>query len=263
MKIIISPAKKMNVDTDTYETGGLPEFIEDTRILMNTIKALPIGEAKSLWKCNDKLARLNYERFQTMDLERALTPAVIAYEGLQYQHMAPGVFTTEELCYIAEHLYILSGFYGLLKPFDGVVPYRLEMQAKLSVNGSKDLYDFWGNRLYKALSGDDGIIINLASKEYAKCIEKYITTKDRFLTVEFGVLAEGKVRQKGTLAKMARGEMVRFMAQNRIETPEGMKEFCGLGFSFSRELSGGDRYVFLSGAGGPDTCASLESWQRM
>ncbi|MDE7332805.1 MAG: peroxide stress protein YaaA [Lachnospiraceae bacterium] len=259
MKIIISPAKKMNVDTDTYETGGLPEFIEDTRILMNTIKALPIGEAKSLWKCNDKLARLNYERFQTMDLEQALTPAVIAYEGLQYQHMAPGVFTTEELCYIAEHLYILSGFYGLLKPFDGVVPYRLEMQAKLSVNGSKDLYDFWGNRLYKALSGNDGIIINLASKEYAKCIEKYITTKDRFLTVEFGVLAEGKVRQKGTLAKMARGEMVRFMAQNRIEAPEGMKEFCGLGFSFSRELSGGDRYVFLSGAGGPDTCASLES----
>lgn len=90
MKMIISPAKKMNVDTDTYETGGLPEFIEDARILMNTVKALSFAEAKALWKCNEKLARLNYERFQTMDLERALTPAVIAYEGLQYQHMAPG-----------------------------------------------------------------------------------------------------------------------------------------------------------------------------
>lgn len=246
MKIIISPAKKMNVDTDTYETCGLPEFIEDARMLMNRIKALSFAEAKALWKCNDKLARLNYERFQTMDLERVLTPAVIAYDGLQYQHMAPGVFTCEELSYIAEHLYILSGFYGLLKPFDGVTPYRLEMQAGLSVNGSKDLYGFWGDRLYKRISGEDRTIVNLASKEYAKCIEKYLTPKDRFLTIEFGVLAEGKVRQKGTLAKMARGEMVRFMAQNRIESTEGMKKFKGLGFFFSGELSSEDRYVFLS-----------------
>ncbi|GFI18456.1 hypothetical protein IMSAGC009_03632 [Lachnospiraceae bacterium] len=250
MKMIISPAKKMNVDTDTYETGGLPEFIEDARILMNTVKALSFAKAKALWKCNEKLARLNYERFQTMDLERALTPAVIAYEGLQYQHMAPGVFTKEELSYIGEHLYILSGFYGLLKPFDGVVPYRLEMQAGLSVNGGKDLYSFWGDRLYKRLSGDDHIIINLASKEYAKCIEKYLTPKDRFLTVEFGVLTEGKVRQKGTLAKMARGEMVRFMAQNRIGNPEGMKAFKELGFSFSRELSSEDRYVYVTADAG-------------
>ena len=164
--------------------------------------------------------------------------------------MAPGVFTKEELSYIGEHLYILSGFYGLLKPFDGVVPYRLEMQAGLSVNGGKDLYSFWGDRLYKRLSGDDHIIINLASKEYAKCIEKYLTPKDRFLTVEFGVLTEGKVRQKGTLAKMARGEMVRFMAQNRIGNPEGMKAFKELGFSFSRELSSEDRYVYVTADAG-------------
>lgn len=253
MKMIISPAKKMNVDTDTYETDGLPEFMEDARILRDTVKALSFEQAKALWKCNEKLARLNYERFQTMDLEHALTPAVIAYEGLQYQHMAPGVFTSEELSYIREHLYILSGFYGLLRPFDGVVPYRLEMQAGLSVKGCKDLYGFWGERLYQRVLGDGCTIINLASKEYAKCIEKYITPKDRFLTVEFGVMTEGKVRQKGTLAKMARGEMVRFMAQNRIENPEGMKEFKELGFSFSSELSGKDRYVFLSAGSRPQS----------
>lgn len=245
MKIIISPAKKMNVDTDTFEIGGMPEFIEDAGILMNAVKALSFAEAKALWKCNDKLALLNYERFQKMDLKKSLTPAVISYEGLQYQHMAPGVFTTEALSYIGEHLRILSGFYGLLRPFDGVTPYRLEMQAGLSVRGCKDLYDFWGGRIHDKLAEDDGIIINLASKEYSRCVEKYITPEERFITVEFGELADGKVKQKGTLAKMARGEMVRFLAEKAIRGPEEIKAFRELGFSYAKELSDAERYVFI------------------
>lgn len=245
MKIIISPAKKMNVDTDTYAISGMPEFIKDTEILMNAVKKMSFEEAKALWKCNDKLARLNFERFEYMDLKRALTPAVMSYEGLQYQHMAPGVLTAAAISYIEEHLRILSGFYGLLRPFDGVVPYRLEMQAKLAVHGSRDLYDFWGKRLYRSLLDEDRIIINLASKEYAKCIEKYITPDDRFLTVEFGEVADGKVKQKGTLAKMARGEMVRFLAEKNITDFEYIKEFHELGFSFSKERSCEEKYVFV------------------
>lgn len=245
MKIIISPAKKMKIDTDTCAVSGIPEFIHDARILMEQIRSLNYQEAKALWKCNDALARLNYQRFQEMNPERMLTPAVIAYEGLQYQHMAPAVFTTDALSYIGEHLRILSGFYGILAPFDGVVPYRLEMQAKLPVNGSRDLYDFWGNRLYKSLTADDEIVINLASKEYSRCIEKYITPEDWFITIEFGELINGKIKQKGTLAKMARGEMVRFMAENQIHTPEEIKEFHELGFFYSEEYSGRERYVFL------------------
>lgn len=245
MKIIISPAKKMNIDTDTFPARQIPEFIEDTRVLMQAVKALTYAQAKELWKCNDKLAGLNYERFQNMELEKMLTPAVISYEGLQYQHMAPVVFTAHALSYIEEHLRILSGFYGLLKPFDGVVPYRLEMQAGLSVNGCRNLYEFWNNRLYQSLPDEDRIIVNLASKEYSQCIEKYITPKDTFLTIEFGEPAGGKVRQKGTLVKMARGEMVRFMAENQIENLKDLKEFHALGFSFCAELSGKDRYVFL------------------
>ena len=120
MKIIISPAKKMNVDTDSFEISGLPAFMEDTRVLMQAIRDLSFAEAKALWKCNDQLARLNYDRFQSMEPERALTPAVMAYEGLQYQHLAPAVLTREALSYVEEHLCILSGFYGLLQPFDGV-----------------------------------------------------------------------------------------------------------------------------------------------
>ena len=252
MKIIISPAKKMNVDTDSFDTDGLPVFLEDTRVLMKKVQSLSCSEAKALWKCNDNLARMNYERFQAMDMERSLTPAVMAYEGLQYQHMAPAVMTAGALSYVADHLCILSGFYGLLKPFDGVVPYRLEMQAKLAVKGHKDLYEYWGDRLYKELiflnkklPGEDQAVINLASKEYSQCVEKYITEKDRLITVEFCQITDGRPRQKGTLAKMARGEMVRFMAENRITDPVGIKGFDRLGFVWSKELSGENRYVFV------------------
>ncbi len=247
MKIIISPAKKMKVDTDSFEVRGIPEFIDHTIILMRKIQSLSLSEAKALWKCNDKLAELNYERYKNMDLARSLTPAIIAYEGLQFQRMAPGVFTKDALSYISDHLRILSGFYGILKPFDGVTPYRLEMQAKLSVNGFKDLYSFWGDSLYQCLADDDRIIINLASKEYSQCIEKYITSKDRFITIEFGELVGGKVNQKGTLAKMARGGMVRFMAENNISDLNGIKDFHELGFTYSEDLSNHEKYVFVKG----------------
>ena len=119
MRIIISPAKKMNVDTDTLAPAGLPVFLKETEQLMDWMRRLSYAEAKALWKCNDKIAEQNYRRFQEMDLTRNLTPAVTAYEGIQYQYMAPAVFGAEESEYIQEHLRILSGFYGVLKPFDG------------------------------------------------------------------------------------------------------------------------------------------------
>lgn len=233
------------MDTDSFEVTGVPGFIDDTIILMHEIQSLSMSEGKALWKCNDKLAELNYKRYKDMDLMHRLTPAVITYEGLQYQYMAPKVLTTEALSYISDHLRILSGFYGILKPFDGVTPYRLEMQAKLSVNDCKDLYDFWGERLYQSLVDDDRIIINLASREYSQCIEKYITPKDRFITIEFGELIERKVKQKGTIAKMVRGDMVRFMAENNISDLHGIKDFHELGFAYSKELSNDSKYVFI------------------
>ncbi len=245
MKIIISPAKKMNRNRDTYAVRGKPEFLEDAKSLMAAMQSLSPADAQTLWKCSDKLAELNDRRIREMDLEQCLTPAILAYEGLQYQHMAPAVFTDGALSYIEEHLRILSGFYGVLKPFDGVVPYRLEMQAKLSVNGCPDLYEFWGERLYASLRDEDRMIINLASKEYSKCIEKYITPDDRFLTLEFGEASAGKVRQKGTLAKMARGEMVRFLAENDICELEKIKDFRELGFSYCEELSDASKFVFI------------------
>ena len=247
MKIIISPAKKMNIDTDTLACRSVPVFLDETAELLTWMKNLTFAQAKELWKCNDKIAEQNYRRFQEMDLERNLTPAVIAYEGIQYQYMAPAVFGGAQTDYIQEHLRILSGFYGVLKPFDGVVPYRLEMQAKASEAG--DLYKFWGDKLYREVTreeqGAGSLIVNLASKEYSKCVEKYLTPEDRYLTIVFGELSDGKVKQKGTLAKMARGEMVRYLAEHEVEDPDGIKGFDRLGYCFDEALSNGREYVFL------------------
>ncbi len=144
MKIIISPAKKMNIDTDTYPVNKTPYFLEKTKLLKEYMQSLSYEEAKRLWGCNDKIAELNFRRFQEMDLMKGQTPAIVAYEGIQYQYMAPSVFTENALKYVEERLRILSGFYGALRPLDGVVPYRLEMQAKAKAGGRKDLYEFWG-----------------------------------------------------------------------------------------------------------------------
>ena len=245
MRIIISPAKKMNVREDILNYRNLPVFLEETDRIMDWMKSLSLEEAKTLWGCNEKLAKQNFERFAKMELRRRLTPAILSYEGIQYQYMAPAVFENQMLAYVQEHLRILSGFYGVLKPLDGVTPYRLEMQAKAKVNGTGDLYDFWGDRLYREVLDDSHIIINLASKEYSKCIEKYLLPKDRFITCIFGELSNGKVVQKGTYAKMARGEMVRFMAENNISKPEEMKQFNRLGYRFVDHLSTDMEYVFI------------------
>ena len=245
MKIIISPAKKMNIDTDSFEVQKLPMFLEDTKRLCKTMQDMSFAELKSLWGCNDKLAELNYNRLADMALEKSLTPAILSYEGLQYQHMSPMVFTKDALVYVEEHLRILSGFYGVLTPFTGVTPYRLEMQAKLSVEGKKDLYEFWGDKLYRAVIDEDRVIINLASKEYFKAIEKYLSPEDRFVTIEFGEYVDGKVKQKGTFAKMARGEMVRFMAEHQVTNVEQIKQFNVMGYHYEEALSTDSKMVFV------------------
>lgn len=244
MKIIISPAKKMVVD-DGLAWNALPVFLDRAENLKAHLQSLSYEEAKALWKCNDQIAKLNYERFTQMDLRHNLSPAILSYEGIQYQYMAPGVFTQDCLDYIQEHLFILSGFYGVLRPFDGITPYRLEMQAKLSAPDYTDLYQFWGDRLCRKVSEEDRVILNLASQEYARCIWPYLKSEDRFVTCVFGERKNGKIIQKGTLAKMARGEMVRFLAEMNAQRPEDAMAFDRLGFRYHEDLSRENEFVFL------------------
>ena len=245
MRIIISPAKKMKIDTESLPCRDLPVFLPKTEAIVQVLQGMGYDELKKLWKCNDAIAAVNVERLADMDLHTRLTPAVLAYEGIQYQYMAPGVFTDQELDYVQEHLRILSGFYGVLKPFDGVSPYRLEMQAKLKVCEAKDLYSYWNNSIAEYLLAETNCIINLASKEYSSCVSKYLPEHVRFITCVFGEEKNGKVIEKGTMCKMARGEMVRFLAENRVEDPEEIKAFDRLEYRFDASRSDENTFVFL------------------
>lgn len=245
MRIIISPAKKMNVDTDSLPCRGLPRFLDRAEILLERLRELDYEELKALWKCNDKLARLNADRVADMDLYRQLTPAILSYEGIQYRYMAPGVLSDTELDYLQEHLRILSSFYGVLRPFDGVTPYRLEMQAKLEVCGAKNLYSYWNSLIADSIFRETDLVVNLASAEYGVCVSRYCPPEARMIACIFGEKAGGRILEKGTLCKMARGEMVRFLAEADSDNPEAMKGFDRLGYRFAPEESGVDTWVFL------------------
>lgn len=245
MKIIISPAKRMKSDVDSIEYRDLPCYLAQTEKILNALKDLTYEEIKSIWNCNDQIAQLNFNRIRNMDLLNGLTPAILAYEGIQYRYMAPSVFENKSFEYIQEHLRILSGFYGILKPFDGVVPYRLEMQAKLKVGERDSLYDFWGSSLADKLITGGEPIVSLASKEYSRCISKYIGKEIQFVSCVFGEYVGDKVLEKGTAVKMARGEMVRFMAENQIENLSDIKTFDRLKYKFSQEHSNNNTYVFI------------------
>ena len=246
MQIIISPAKKMKEDIDSFACRDLPALLPRTRVLLRHLRGLDVPSLRKLLSCNDQIAELNYARFQTMDLERDLTPALLAYEGIQYRYMAPAVFTSDALEYVQEHLRILSGFYGVLRPFDGVLPYRLEMGARCSTPFCKSLYDFWGDSLYRTLTaGGEDTLLNLASAEYAKAVRPWVTPPVRWIDVTFGETDGDKVVEKGVYVKMARGEMVRFLAERNAETPEAAQGFDRLGYRFSPAHSTAASYVFL------------------
>lgn len=245
MRIIISPAKKMVPELELLEPVGVPMYMQETTSLLEYMRTLTYSELKELWKCNDKIAELNYERVQTMDLTRGLTPAILSYEGIQYQYMAPKVLEQDAVEYIQEHLRIVSGFYGLLRPLDGIVSYRLEMQSKLKGHTQKTLYKFWGDKLASQLAEETGCLINLASKEYSSAITKFLPKEVRCITCQFGELVNGKVKEKSPYVKMARGEMVRFMAEEKIQKPEQLHTFDRLGYTYSEEYSTMDNYVFL------------------
>lgn len=244
MKIIISPAKKMMYE-DIIPYKQMPVLLNKTESLMQYLKGLSYDELKKLLSCNDDIASLNFKRYEDMDLYRNLTPAILSYDGIQYKYMAPQVFENSYFEYIEKHLRIISGFYGVLKPFDGITPYRLEMQAKLKTDFCSSLYDFWGDNIYREVKDD--LIINLASEEYAKTVRRYLEDDVRFVDCIFGEMIGGKVREKGVYVKMARGEMVRFMAENDIQDINDIKNFNRLSFSYNDYLSEENKFVFLKG----------------
>lgn len=272
LKIIISPAKKMRILEDYSCRISAPVFQEKAGQLHAALLNLSFEELKKLWNCSEKLAVQNYERLHAWVPGRHLTPALLAYEGIQYQYMAPHIFSESQWAYAEEHLRILSGFYGILRPTDGVIPYRLEMQAKLApvreaFGSVNSLYEYWGDSIYRHLAAEtpadtdalliagpaakppadaDSLqIVNLASDEYSKSVLPFIAPSVTWVSCIFGELADGRVKVKGTLAKMARGEMVRWMAENQIQDVRRLRDFRQLSYLFHEELSSDREYVFL------------------
>lgn len=264
MVFIVSPAKKMTDACDVFAWRAMPRFLPRACELLDALRALSYDEAKALWKCSDALASLNYERVRASDpaCSAMCAPAVFAYEGIQYQHMAPQVMTEDQLDYLERHLRILSGFYGVLRPFDAVVPYRLEMQAKLAVGGARDLYGFWGPRLFEALAEDAAheaaasplarpVIVNLASQEYAKAVLPHAKAAAkaggdvRVVTCLFGTVRDGALIQRSTEAKAARGTFVRWCAEYAVEDVRELEGFDEAGYAFDRGLSSDETLVFV------------------
>ena len=248
LRIITSPAKKMRVVDAPPWPVREPAFLPRAQRLVEELRALTRDETQALWRCSDRLADLNYERVRTMDLIRGDTAAVIAYEGIQYTHMAPEVMSEGELAWLDEHLRILSGLYGMLRPLDSVVPYRLEMQARLAADGARDLYGFWGDSLYEALASECDLIVNVASVEYARAVTPFVREGGpQILTCLFGVLRDGRLRQPATEAKAARGTFIRWCAERGVEGPDELRDFRERGYALDERRSDAATLVFVRG----------------
>ncbi|MBR3839729.1 MAG: peroxide stress protein YaaA [Erysipelotrichales bacterium] len=249
MKIIISPAKEMSTENDFLDNLKTPILLEKAKPLFEYMKCLSYSNLQDVLKCNDKLAMLNYNRYQSGNIDSKLVAALLAYDGIAYKYMAPQVFDENQFAYVNKHLRIISGLYGLLRPMDGIIPYRLEMQAKIHYDTYTSLYDYWKDAIYQELTKDTTCIVNLASKEYSKIIEAYLTPDVSFIDVVFGEMVNGKLVEKGVFVKMARGAMVRYMASNNVTTIEGIKSFNELGYTFSEAINKGNKttLVFIKG----------------
>lgn len=245
MKLIISPTKKMIADTDVFLPKEMPRFLESTELLMAKLKELSFDERKKLWKTSDKLTAEAGELIDTWDGRKFLSPALFSYVGIQFQYMAPNTLEEKQLEYLQEHLRILSGLYGVLSPFDGICPYRLEMESHLPFEPTS-LYKLWNDELYKAIvEGDDKEwIVNLASKEYSKAVKPF-ANPNKWIDVGFFEEHYGRLKEKATYAKMARGEMVRFAAESGADKPTDLKAFNRLNFKFCHELSTENKYTFV------------------
>lgn len=234
----------MKIDRDSFPIQSKPQFLDKTRILERFLKSRSNEQLKDLWHASENVTKQSILQLENMNLDERLTPAILAFSGIQYQYMAPDLFTQPALDYIQKNLRILSGFYGMLRPFDGVCPYRLELNTKMVGFRDYSLYHFWGSDIAENLFQEDNIVIDLASKQYTRLVKPYLSQGRQLITVEFQELKNGKWKTVGVHAKMARGEMVRYIAEKQIKNPTDLQDFNDFEFQFEPDVSTKDHYVF-------------------
>ncbi len=253
MFALISPAKKMDFEIESpIKKTTQPQFLSETQELVDIAQKLSARDLQNLMNISEKLGALNYDRFQRFETPFTndnARPAVMAFRGDTYVGLEADSLTQDDLSFAQNHLGILSGLYGVLRPMDLIQAYRLEMGTKLNNRRGEDLYDFWGDRLTKACEAavkthKDKSIICLASNEYIKAVQSKNLTVP-FINCHFKELKNGAPKVIGLFAKRARGAMARYMIQNQIETAQGLKNFKADGYQFMNYLSDDKNFVFL------------------
>lgn len=252
MLIVISPAKTLDFDssmpTDKFTQ---PELLDDAQSLIYTMRNYSPEDIVQLMSVSEKIAQLNFDRFgewqQPFTTDNA-RQALLAFKGDVYEGIDAYNLSQDDLDFAQDHLRMLSGLYGLLRPLDLMQAYRLEMGTKVKNERGNNLYEFWGdiitNKLNEALAtAGDGVLINLASNEYFKSVKKK-QLKARIITPVFKDWKNGQYKMISFYAKRARGMMSRFIIENRLTDPEAIKNFAEAGYAFNPELSKKDEWVF-------------------
>lgn len=251
MLMLVSPAKTLDYDTDCpIKEFTQPELLEHSQMLIDQLVHLSPQEVGSLMSISDKLAHLNVMRFQQWHLpfdSANARQAIYAFKGDVYSGLDAYTFTLSEMKYAQQHLRILSGLYGLLKPLDLMQPYRLEMGTKFKNSMGNNLYEFWGNLItgeINKLPESQDFIINLASNEYYKSVNQS-QLKGEVVTPVFKDMKNGKYKIISFYAKKARGMMAAYIIKNKIDSVEGIKEFDVGGYKFNESMSNGNELMFI------------------
>jgi len=249
MKILISPAKKLDLKSEYPElTYSQPVFLNEAEKIIEVMRQKSPGEIKSLMKLSDNLANLNWERYQNWkkEIDQTARPAIFTFNGNVYDGLSVQNLPEEKLPQLNNQLRILSGLYGILRPFDLIYPYRMEMGSKLSFDNYKNLYVFWREKITGQLNTElknDDFLVNLASQEYFKVVDTKRLKVPVYEPV-FKQYKNGELKTISLYAKIARGLMTRFIIQNDIKTPEELKLFDLDGYAFDANLSDKYRLVF-------------------
>lgn len=244
MKIIISPAKRMKDYIAYLLPQSKPVYLKESRQLLKLMKQMDVKQIKRMLQCSDKIAEESYDTYHHMKLSSIGVPAILAYDGIQYKYMAPHIFSEEQFSYVQNHVFILSGFYGVLRALDGVIPYRLELDNSFSSDQFNNLYTFWKDKPYQFISKDCDVILDLASVQYGKIIKRYIKSGQHYVKCSFMETCKDGFKEKGVYVKMARGAMLRYLAENNVTTLDQVKQFHELGYQYQNELSDENHYVF-------------------
>ncbi|WP_341936928.1 peroxide stress protein YaaA [Marinimicrobium sp. C2-29] len=252
MLVLISPAKTLDFETEpASDLATQPDFLDDSQQLIDVLRKLAPQDISSLMGISDKLGQLNYDRFAQW--QPPFTPdnakqAVLAFKGDVYTGLEAERFSRKDFEFAQEHLRILSGLYGLLRPLDLIQPYRLEMGTRLANPGGNNLYQFWGDHLTRAINDQlervpGSVVVNLASNEYFKAVQPK-QLEARLVTPVFKDWKNGQYKIISFYAKKARGMMASYIIRNRIKKAEGLKGFTGGGYAYNDTLSKGDQWVF-------------------